>query len=98
LRDSATRSRPSQRPSDASSARSGSGDFAALDARLEVGPEHAQRRALAVGLEIDTRDETISEQERQHVVTMLATTLRCVNLEPVPESEQPFRAIALPDQ
>src|SRR5690349_339920 len=48
------------------------GDTRLAHAGLRVGGLHAQRARGAVGLEIDARDERITEQEREHVVAVHA--------------------------
>ena len=58
----------------------------------------AQQPGLAVGLEVDARDEPVAEQERQHVVAVDALGLRDVDLELEAEAEQALDAAALPQQ
>ena len=66
--------------------------------RLQRQPLDAQSARLAVGLEIDSRDEVLAEQERQDVIAVRPLLGRHVDLDAVAEAEQPLGAAALPDQ
>ena len=57
-----------------------------------------QPPALAVGLQVEPRNEPVAKQEGKDVVAVLAFIGRRVNLDPVVKVEQPQRAGALPDE
>ena len=68
------------------------GDVAVVDPRLAPRALDEQRRVRPVGLEVDATDQLVAEQERQHVVPVLAPRRRRVDLDPVVEAEHPLGA------
>ena len=61
-------------------------------------PLHEEAPRRPVGLEVDARDDRLAEQERQHVIAVLALVGRRVDLDAVAEAEQPLGALAIPHQ
>ena len=59
---------------------------------------YPQYPRLAVGLQIDTRNKPLIEQEWQHVIPIDALRLRRVDLDPVVEVEEPLGARPEEDQ
>jgi hypothetical protein len=53
---------------------------------------------VSVGLEIDAADQSVAQQERQHVIAMQALMDRRVDFETEVKAEQALRALTLPDQ
>ena len=66
--------------------------------RLEMHRMDEQSRSLTVSLQVEPGDELVAEQERKDVIAVLALVGRRVNLDPVVEVEEPYRAGALPDE
>jgi hypothetical protein len=64
---------------------------------LRPGALHQHCPVGAVGLEVDTSDQLVAEQERQHVVAVLALRGRGVDLDPVLEAEGPQGSVSGPD-
>src|SRR6476661_2838093 len=59
---------------------------------------HQQFLVLAVGLEIDRRDDVFADQDRQREIAEQALFLRQIGLETVAVIEEQFGALALDDQ
>ncbi len=59
-----------------------------------LSPQHPSR---PIRLQIDPSDQLIVEEERVDVVAVLSCWFRHVDLDPVPEPEQPLRSRAVPD-
>ena len=93
-----TLSSPSQSAISRSSSRSGPATCARVVTRLEMRGVDEQLRVGAVGLEIDARHQPVAQQERQHVVAVLALGDRRVDLDAIEEVEDALGAVALPDQ
>ena len=74
------------------------GNLHAVRVRLHVRREHAQHAPLAVGLEIGTRHELVTEEERQHVVAVHTLRGGHVDLHAVVETEEPAHPAPVPDQ
>ena len=70
----------------------------AAHARLRREPPDAQHARGAVGLQVGTTDEAVTGEERQHVVTVRALVLALVDLDDVPEAEQPLEQRPVPDE
>src|SRR5262249_22438096 len=68
------------------------------DVRFGVAAENLKARALAVGFEVDARDQAVAEQERHDVVTVRALVLGRVEREPVMEIEQAVGPRTHPNQ
>src|SRR5262245_41333258 len=72
------------------------GDLAGLGSRLDVGCQREQPALRPISLQVNATDQTLAEQERQHIITPTALILRSVYLDTVIESEEPRRARAMP--
>ncbi len=59
---------------------------------------HGQNAAPTVEDRLDPADQLIRAEDRQHVVAVLPPRLRHEHLEPVPETEELLRAVAVVDQ
>ena len=70
----------------------------AVDRGLGERALHTQHARGPVGLEVDPGHQPAVEQERKHVVAVLALRLGHVDLDAVAEAEDPLGAGALPDQ
>ena len=98
------RARPAPRRSPSHSAiaaqlgRQLGGHPGAFDSGLGERALHPQHARGAVGLEVDPGHQLAVEQEREHVVAVLALRLGHVDLDAVAEAEDPLGAGALPDQ
>jgi hypothetical protein len=89
---------PSHAPSSCSSAASSRATATRSTSGSAQAPRTSRRPVAAVGLEVDARDQPVTEQERQHVVAVHAAVLRDVDLDAVVEVEQPLGALAAPHQ
>ena len=84
------RSAPSHAPSPVSASSSRDG----------VAPRAEELEGLRLAVEAGLRspDDAVADEERQHVVAVLALRLRHVHLEAVEEVEERVRAVAVVDQ
>src|SRR5438034_298662 len=57
-----------------------------------------QGRVPAIGLQIDSSNKPVAEQERQHVVAVHPLRRGRIYADPVEEVEQLVRAVTVPDQ
>ncbi len=57
-----------------------------------------KNRRLAIGFEIEARDQLVAEQQREHEVSVLAGGLGYVDLDAVVEIEDTQRAGAILDE
>ena len=64
--------------------------------RLGKRAEHAKEPLTAIGLAVESPDDAVAHQERQHVVAELPLGRRGVDLELVREIEEALAALAKP--
>ena len=66
--------------------------------RLEMDRSHQQAGSPPVSLQVHSSYELVAEEERQHIIAVLPLFRRNIDLDPVAETEQPFRPIPSPDE
>ena len=69
-----------------------------IDSGFGVGTTYLENRSFAVGLEIEPRNQLVSQQQREHEVPVLALRLGHVDLDAVVEAEEAQRTAAIPDE
>src|SRR5579875_2638072 len=69
-----------------------------IGGRLAVGAGDEEPARLPVGLEVETADEVLPDEQGQDVVAEAAEGLGHVDLDPEVEAEEPIRAVARPDE
>ena len=74
------------------------GDRIRLDTSLGERALHQKYARLTVGLQIDSGDQRLVEQKRQHVVAMHPRGRRRIDLDAVPEAEQSQGSLPIPDE
>lgn len=74
------------------------GNVVMVSVGLAVEGANDQAAFFAIGLEINTGDELVAEEKREHVVTLDPFLPREVALDTIAESKEALRAVTLPDQ
>src|SRR5437868_830423 len=74
------------------------GDRANLHSAFGVGRQHEELPSTAIGFEIDARNQRVTEEKWQHVITPTPLRPRDVDLDPIVEPEQPLGAWTVPDE
>jgi hypothetical protein len=65
---------------------------------LEVHAAHLEPPRLAMNLRVEPADELPVMEDRQAVIPMHALVARCIDLDPIVETEQAPRALAVPQE
>src|SRR5258708_38799814 len=68
------------------------------DTGFRMRGEYPERPTCAIGFQIDTRDQPVSKQKWQHIVSVQAARGGRVDLDPIAEAKDSFSARTLPDK